>query len=206
MENKKSRKEKASETKKKIFETATMLINTKGYDQVTVSEICKAAGLAKGSFYVHYSSKEDIVRESYYSDMGAYVTTRYQSFLHEQPQSSAVERMAFFLNLELEFANYAGYTLTCLAYSMNLGACVPGTSEHFAKRAFTKLLYQEIEASQPLVMVNFSCDEIFNYLESLVRGLMATWCFSNQTFDIVEQGGKYIARALYSIYGAAGPV
>ena len=66
MEQKKSRKDKAADTKKRIFETSVALIKSKGYDNVTISEICKAAGLAKGSFYVHYKSKEDIVRESYY--------------------------------------------------------------------------------------------------------------------------------------------
>ena len=69
MEQKKSRKEKAADTKRKIFETAAGLIRQKGYAQVTVSEICRAAGIAKGSFYVYYQSKEDIVRESYYGDM-----------------------------------------------------------------------------------------------------------------------------------------
>ena len=29
---------------------------------------------------------------------------------------------------------------------------------------------------------------------------MATWCFSNHSFSIVEQGNKYIPLAVYSIY------
>ena len=60
MEQKPTRKEKAAETKRKIFETAVRLIKEIGYNNVTISEICKAAGVAKGSFYVHYNSKEDI--------------------------------------------------------------------------------------------------------------------------------------------------
>ena len=47
MEQKKSRKDKAADTKKRIFETSVALIKSKGYDNVTISEICKAAGLAK---------------------------------------------------------------------------------------------------------------------------------------------------------------
>ena len=46
MEQKKSRKDKAADTKKRIFETSVALIKSKGYDNVTISEICKAAGLA----------------------------------------------------------------------------------------------------------------------------------------------------------------
>ena len=56
MEQKPTRKEKATKTKRKIFETAVRLIKENGYNNVTISEICKSAGVAKGSFYVHYNS------------------------------------------------------------------------------------------------------------------------------------------------------
>lgn len=200
MEQKKSRKERATDTKNKIFETAVALIKNKGYDNVTISEICQTAGLAKGSFYVHYKSKEDIVRESYYADMGVYIQSHYAKFISDNPDKSVIERIIYFLTLEFEFAEYAGYELTCLAYSLNLSACIPGPSEHFNKRSFTRFLYNEIQSSLVYSSSDFSCDEIFNYLESIVRGTMATWCFSNNSFDIVGQGKKYITQAVYSIY------
>lgn len=200
MEQKKSRKDKAADTKNKIFETSVALIKSKGYDNVTISEICKAAGLAKGSFYVHYKSKEDIVRESYYADMGTYICSRYTAFVTANPDKSIMERIIYFLNLEIEFADYAGYELTCLAYSLNLSACIPGPSEHFKNRHFSKILYDEIQSSLPYSSSDFSCEDIFNYLESMVRGIMATWCFSNNSFHIVDQGKKYIQQAVHSIY------
>lgn len=200
MELKKSRKDRAAETKKKIFETAVALIKDKGYDNVTISEICKTAGLAKGSFYVHYKSKEDIVRESYYADMGMYIDRHYTEFVISNPEKSIVERIIHFLILEFEFAEFAGYELTCLAYFLNLSACVPGPSEHFEKRQFSKMLYQEVQSSLIFASPDFSCDEIFNLLESIVRGTMATWCFSNNSFNIVEQGKKYVTQVIHSIY------
>ena len=200
MEQKKTRKDRAVDTKNKIFETAVTLIKSKGYDNVTISEICQTAGLAKGSFYVHYNSKEDIVRESYYADMGTYICTHYNEFIASNPNKSVIERITYFLNLEFEFAEYAGYELTYLAYSLNLSSCVPGPSEHFSKRYFIKILQDEIESSLAYSSSDFSCNEIFNYFESIVRGTMATWCFSNNSFNIVEQGRKYIKQAVHSIY------
>ncbi|MDE6232211.1 MAG: TetR/AcrR family transcriptional regulator, partial [Lachnospiraceae bacterium] len=147
MEQKKSRKDRAADTKNKIFETAVALIKSKGYNNVTISEICQTARLAKGSFYVHYKSKEDIVRESYYTDMGVYICTRYNKFVASNPNLSVIERISYFLNLEFEFAEHAGYELTCLAYSLNLSACIPGPSEHSSQRSFSKTLYNEIESS-----------------------------------------------------------
>ena len=92
MEQKPTRKEKAAETKRKIFETAVRLIKEIGYNNVTISEICKAAGVAKGSFYVHYNSKEDIVRASYYTDMSEYIHRNYTAFLDAHANVSYNDR------------------------------------------------------------------------------------------------------------------
>ncbi len=200
MEQKLNRKEKAAETKRKIFETAIRLIKEKGYDNITISEISKASGVAKGSFYVHYKSKEDIVRESYYADMGQYIEGHYENFLMTNAKTSCTERIIYFMNLELEFANYAGYEITCLAYTLNLGACIPGPSEHFSRRTFSHNLYNLIKDNSEKNCTTLSCDDIFQYFESVIRGLMATWCFSNNAFNIAEHGKKYIPLAVYSIY------
>lgn len=202
MERKPTRKEKAAETKRRIFETAVRLIKENGYSNVTISEICKAAGVAKGSFYVHYNSKEDIVRASYYTDMSEYIHRKYTAFLEAHPNISCNEKIICFMYLELEFAEYAGYEITCLAYTLNLGTCVPGPSEHLAKREFTKSLYDAIQENSDKNISALSSDEIFHYFESVVRGIMATWCFSNDSFSIVEQGKKYIPLAVYSIYAS----
>lgn len=200
MNQKLSRKERASNTKRKLFETAVKLIKEKGYHRVTVSEISREAGVAKGSFYVHYQSKEDIVRESYYIDMGEYIQRYYQAFLSRYPDASYKQRMIYFMNLELEFAEFAGYELTCLAYALNLSACVPGPSEHLKKRIFSKILYQEIVNHADKNSTDFNSDEIFCYFESVIRGLMASWCFSNHDFSLIESGKKYIPLVVSSIY------
>lgn len=200
MERKPTRKEKAAKTKQKIFETAVRLIKENGYTNVTISEVCRAAGVAKGSFYVHYNSKEDIVRASYYTDMSEYIHRNYTAFLEAHSNVSYNERIIYFMNLELEFAEYAGYEITCLAYTLNLGTCIPGPSEHLAKREFSKNLYDAIQKNADKNISTLSSNEIFHYFESVIRGLMATWCFSNNSFSIVEQGKKYIPLAVYSIY------
>lgn len=197
---KQSRKEKAAATKEKIFTTAAGLIKWKGYANVTVSEICECAGIAKGSFYVHYRSKEDIIRESYYSDLGEFIERRYAAFLDEQPQSTGGQRILRFLQLELEFAEHAGYELTCLAYSLNLAACVPGPSEHQKKRTFTRILYQEIAAHMEEARTSLPAADVFTYLESVVRGIMATWCFSNHGFHMEDAGAEYLSLAVGSLF------
>lgn len=43
-------------TKKKIRKVALNLINEKGYDNVTLKEICEASGINKHTFYYYFDS------------------------------------------------------------------------------------------------------------------------------------------------------
>lgn len=47
-------------TKRKIFEAAMELFAQKGYDATSVEEITSVVGIAKGTLYYHFSSKEEI--------------------------------------------------------------------------------------------------------------------------------------------------
>jgi len=52
-----------SEKRDSIAQSATELFLYKGYSNLTVSEIAQKAGVAKGSIYKYFDSKEDIVFE-----------------------------------------------------------------------------------------------------------------------------------------------
>lgn len=49
-----------NKTKRKIFETSMKLFAEKGYDATSVEEITSVVGVAKGTLYYHFSSKEEI--------------------------------------------------------------------------------------------------------------------------------------------------
>ena len=49
-----------NKTKRKIFETSMKLFAEKGYDATSIEEITTTVGVAKGTLYYHFSSKEEI--------------------------------------------------------------------------------------------------------------------------------------------------
>ena len=49
-----------NKTKRKIFETSMQLFAEKGYDATSIEEITATVGVAKGTLYYHFSSKEEI--------------------------------------------------------------------------------------------------------------------------------------------------
>src|SRR5438046_2372808 len=48
------------ESKIKFLEAALYVIRAKGYSATTVDDICKTAGMTKGSFFHHFKSKEEL--------------------------------------------------------------------------------------------------------------------------------------------------
>ena len=54
---------KAERTKAKLLDSAQRLISAHGFDNVSVEDITKDSGVAKGTFYHYFECKEDVVRE-----------------------------------------------------------------------------------------------------------------------------------------------
>jgi len=54
-------------SKQSLKRVGLTLIKSKGLRHVTVDDITKAAGIAKGSFYLHYQSKEELLYEVFHN-------------------------------------------------------------------------------------------------------------------------------------------
>ena len=56
-----SKRERAKETRRELVRTAARLWSERGFDDVTVEEICSAAGVGRTTFYLHFESKERLL-------------------------------------------------------------------------------------------------------------------------------------------------
>lgn len=56
--------EHKARTRARIIASARVLFNRKGFDGVSIDEIMQRAGLTRGGFYNHFSSKEDLYAEA----------------------------------------------------------------------------------------------------------------------------------------------
>ncbi len=59
----KERETKGDRTRRYLYDCSVQLFREKGYDQVSVDEIVKKAGVAKGTFYIYFKKKSDIILE-----------------------------------------------------------------------------------------------------------------------------------------------
>ncbi len=73
-------------TREKLVSAAMELFAQKGFDKTTVDEIVAKAGVAKGTFYLYFKSKDDLIKELAFEVMpimsmpslnDPYITVRY---------------------------------------------------------------------------------------------------------------------------------
>jgi TetR/AcrR family transcriptional repressor of nem operon len=53
-------KSQPSDSKAKLLQAALRVFREKGYTSTTVDDLCRGAGVTKGSFFHHFASKEDL--------------------------------------------------------------------------------------------------------------------------------------------------
>ena len=57
------RQEQTLITRQKLVDAAENLLKKNGFNALSVEDITNAAGVAKGTFYIYFKHKEDIVAE-----------------------------------------------------------------------------------------------------------------------------------------------
>lgn len=55
---------RAQASRQSLVQAAIALWRTNGFDDTSVTDICKAAGVSKALFYVYFSRKEDVLQEA----------------------------------------------------------------------------------------------------------------------------------------------
>ncbi len=121
MEMKKiSRKMQAAETKKKIYDTAVLLFNEYGFENVSVDSIVEKAGISKGGFYVHFESKDAILTEMI-NDYVNKLDLSYKSFLEALSDSAKTSDIILSLVDQIsDTIEKIGYDLIKLAYRIHI--------------------------------------------------------------------------------------
>ena len=76
--------ERSRRTRAKVLEAARELIIERGYEQVSLKDICDRSGVSNGSVFHHFGSKEGIIRQLFKAERGAYLHSVQQAILaHE---------------------------------------------------------------------------------------------------------------------------
>jgi AcrR family transcriptional regulator len=87
-------------TRRRIVEQTADLLNTRGYLRTSMTEIMRATGLQKGGIYHHFSSREELVMETFQYSVGL-IKTRVGELL--KSDRSAKDKLSALITMFKEF-------------------------------------------------------------------------------------------------------
>lgn len=93
-----------NKTKKAIFESAIKIFSTYGYSGATMDGIAAQAGLAKGTLYYHFNSKEEIFNYIIEKGMNV-IKERIQEMVDEQSDSLSKLKALIKVQLNMFYEN-----------------------------------------------------------------------------------------------------
>ena len=103
--------EKSLQTQRELLESAEKLFAAKGFVATTVAEITADAGYAKGNFYRHWPSKDEIMLEIIAGKMQSYRAMRDAALQSARSLTEVMDRILDFLETMIDDRNWSSVFL-----------------------------------------------------------------------------------------------
>jgi AcrR family transcriptional regulator len=100
-------REKSLQPRQEIMEQAVTVFCRKGFKQATIAEITSQAGYAKGNFYRHWRSKDEIFLDIMEDRLRSYRATRQRKLERAESSEQAVHVIMDFLDTIVEDTAWA---------------------------------------------------------------------------------------------------
>lgn len=185
-----SRKEKALATKARLYAAADALFTQYGFDEVSVDRIVEEAGVAKGTFYVHFESRDSLLG-ALISDFVERVDVDYQAFIDTFPPDLPAADMLLrlvekIMDVILDTIGLARMKALYRTQLMNISHA--GTAA-----SYNRMLYKTIKGvlDKGMQSGEFSAElpleALSNHLILAMRGILYEWCIRYPDFDLQAQ-------------------
>lgn len=181
-----SRQLQAQKTKRKIYNAAVDLFNKHGFDNTTIEDISRKAGVSVGAFYHYYPSKSDIYHELFKKLDESYETTVEPTLTEED----------FYDNVILYFKHYAAYNSArgtdAVRQLFNTLNVLFIDKERYMFTLLTKIIKRGEEKNQ--LTKEMTVEEIEEFLLVVARGVVYDWLIHEGDYNLEEKMGKYISE------------
>ncbi len=188
------RRKRAITLRKKLFDTAAALFESKGYDDVSIDEICKKVGVTKGAFYGHFKSKDQIVLEKMASYDNVYKTELLSQVLNMKP---GVDKVLEYIRLVMKYQEGFTKKLVRMSYAVRVSNMDKAPISIPNKRELYYVLEELIREGQSCgeIRDDLLPGQIAEILLYSIRGLVFSWSLPGNRFDI-EKKGEHLVQIL----------
>lgn len=193
-------------SKTRLLDAALKVIRSKGYSATTLDDICAAAGVTKGSFFHHFSGKEDLALAAVrrWNDVtgGLFASAPYQQV--PDPR----ERILAYIDFRSQIVHGDLADVTCLLGTMVQetfashpairSACRDGIESH------ARTLVPMIEEAKALYApdADWSAESLALYTQAVLQGAFIVAKAQGDS-DIAVQCIAHLRRYVHGLFWSA---
>lgn len=183
-----SRQAQATESMNRIYETAVDLLREKGFESVSIAEICRRAGVSVGLFYYYFPSKIDILKEKF-RRADCYFNDQVRNSLTE---GSITEKIRNYIRTYLSYVESEGVDLIRNFYT---------TSNTFfvqRGRPMQDVLITIITAGQQqnTIRADMDPETCVDFIFTVLRGIIFDWSLRNGSYSITTDTARHVDMIL----------
>lgn len=187
------------ERRERLYEAALALFRSQGYEQTTVDQITRRAGLAKGTFFNYFPTKDAILRHMGVREVGRLGAATLAG--SETSNVGKLKRLLIALAASLE----RDHDLVCLIFrqGVSVSDLLAGDAGGFSIQPTASLLIRQAQRAgeinpdlDPNVLAA-ALDAL--YLQQLVR-----WCESPDSYPLAERLTGVVDLLLVGILPTSG--
>jgi AcrR family transcriptional regulator len=183
-----SRKEQGLKTRQKIYETSLELFTARGYENVSVDEICEEVGVSKGAFYFHFQSKDQVILEQFKA-IDELFAGAYDKI---SGQESGIPKLRQMWVNSTRFIELIGLQAVQVIFHEEIR---PGreasylASKERPNYKITESLIREAQENG-IIRTDIDAEELAETIITCWRGLVYDWCLSSGRLDLKRSGDR----------------
>ena len=180
-------------TRRKLLEAGKRLIEERNFDNVSVDDIVKSCGVARGTFYIYFKNKQDLVQaisRQPFADIENEI---------EKMDCSIEERLCYYAKEFTLRIQQHGLKIT-QQWVKNVidPEAIPedkdGKKLEYDLTALQRIICKAVADNE--LKENISTDEISILIISQLYGVMTCWCMSNGKLNTEVLLENYCSRQL----------
>lgn len=193
--------EKTQQTQEELLQAALELFQENGFFATTIADITERAGYAKGSFYRHWQSKDDIILQLIERKLADYRAARTPRLAKAQSLSDALDAIWDFLDAIMDDSNWSRVFLEFTIHASrheNLKAELAKRGCRLSNPIFAELVRDFVSSDFPPEKMGALNTALFEGF--LIHSVLGTGVL---TKDDMRHAAKTLALALGSASSAA---
>lgn len=184
--------QKSKETKERIFRAAKEILQKNGYENLSIKNICKVAGVSNGSFYHHFKTKDDLL--SYYIEEQPSINPEFLDIPSDREGAKTT-----IVEVYLNYASYCeslGVDFITGYYNPRNQALNPDIRTERPYPIVTVQHYLEKAVNAGVIDLKLSITEVVTDIRMLVIGNAFEWALRNGQVNLKENMKRSISHYL----------